>query len=432
MNKFIKSLRVDNLQAFFLVSGLFFLWAIPNNLNDILIPQFMKSFELSRFQAGLTQSAFYLGYFMLAIPAAILMERTSYKFGIITGLLLFALGCLMFLPAAYIGQYWVFLLALFVIASGLAFLETCANSFIVVTGDSAGSEYRLNFAQSFNPVGAIFGVLVGTFFIFSGSELSENEITQLKDSGTYSNYLTSEVLRVFPPYLMLAIVLVVWALAIGRTTFPAEKVPPHNTNFSWRRIKGLLAKKPFALGVLAQFLYVGAQVGTWSYLISYAKAYTGKTEREAGVLLTASLIAFCAGRLTSTAAMRFISAEKLLGLFSLINIALLFNAVVNIENTGIWSLIASSFFMSLMFPTIFALSLKGLGSESKLGGSLIIMSIIGGAVWTPLMGFIADTTGSLSSSMLLPMISYAYILYYSIAASEESKKDIDPIALESE
>src|ERR1700678_1401299 len=174
---------------FFLVTALFFLWGVPSNLNDVLIRQFMKSFAISRFQAGLVQSAFYMGYFLLAIPAALLMRKMGYKFGIVVGLLLFAPGAFLFWPAALAGRYWFFLLALFVIASGLSFLETASNPFIAQLGDPSGAARRLNFSQAFNPVGAITGVLAGTFFIFSGVELSPAQIASMKAAGTYTHYL---------------------------------------------------------------------------------------------------------------------------------------------------------------------------------------------------------------------------------------------------
>ena len=173
----------ENLLPFILVTALFYLWAVPNNLNDILIPQFMKSFELNRLQAGLVQSAFYMGYFLLALPAAYIMDRFNYKTGIITGLLLFATGSFLFYPAATSGKYEMFLLALFVIASGLSFMETGANSFIAVLGDPATSAQRLNFSQAFNPLGAMSGVLIGNVFIFSGVEHSEAQVEVLKASG---------------------------------------------------------------------------------------------------------------------------------------------------------------------------------------------------------------------------------------------------------
>jgi len=190
---------------FVLVTVLFFLWGIPNNLNDVLIRQFMKSFEISRFQAGLVQSAFYLGYFLFAMPAAFLMRRYGYKFGFIAGLLLFGAGALLFWPAALAGQYGYFLAALFVVASGLAFLETASNPFVAQMGDEESAARRLNFAQAFNPLGAISGVLAGTFFIFSGVELTPAQVAAKQAEHTYRAYLHTEIMRVVAPYMAIGV-----------------------------------------------------------------------------------------------------------------------------------------------------------------------------------------------------------------------------------
>ncbi|MEI7727675.1 MAG: MFS transporter, partial [Bacteroidota bacterium] len=208
------------LVPFILVTTLFFMWGIPNNLNGVLIKQFMKSMEISRFQAGLIQSAFYMGYFVFAIPAGILMRRFSYKAGIVFGLLLYAAGCLLFWPAAIIGKYGFFLMALFVIASGLAFLETGANPFIALLGNPRTSEQRLNFSQAFNPIGSVTGVLLGTVFIFSGVEPDETKIAAMKMAGEYNEFLQHETLRVVKPYLALALFALVWSFVIISVKFP--------------------------------------------------------------------------------------------------------------------------------------------------------------------------------------------------------------------
>src|SRR5215831_5070698 len=208
------------LVPFILVTFLFFLWGIPNSMNDVLIRQFMKSFEISRFQAGLVQSAFYMGYFMLAIPAALLMRRSGYKAGFITGLILLGTGAFLFWPAAIAGKYGFFLIALFVMAGGLSFLETASNPFIAQLGDPKSSERRLNFSQAFNPLGNITAALVGTAFIFSGVELSKADISSRIASGTYQSYLRFETLRVIRPYVVIAAVAFLWAILIWRAKFP--------------------------------------------------------------------------------------------------------------------------------------------------------------------------------------------------------------------
>jgi len=419
-----KIVSKENALPFILVTALFFLWALPNNLNDILIPQFMKSFELSRFQAGLVQSAFYLGYFLIALPAALVMDKYNYKTGLITGLLLFAAGAFIFYPAAMIGKFELFLMALFVIASGLAFLETGANSFIAVLGDPDTSAQRLNFSQAFNPIGAMTGALVGSQLIFSGVEHSTAQVETMKAAGTYKDYLHTEILRVIPPYMVIGCIILVWAFLIWRVKFPAETDNPvkskDKSDDGHGHISKLLKYPHFLKGILAQFFYVGAQVGTWSFLIQYVKDFIQKPEKEAGVYLVYALLAFGIGRFASTALMRKFQPNKLMGVFSIINIALTTIAIVTPGFFGVWALVISSFFMSLMFPTIFALGVKGLGPNTKIGGSMIIMAIIGGAIWTPLMGLISDKTHSMALAMLVPLISYIYMVYYSFVGSKPS------------
>src|ERR1035437_3387128 len=421
MSREHKIVSKELLIPFILVTALFFLWALPNNLNDILIPQFMKTFSLSRLQAGLVQSAFYMGYFLLAMPAAMIMDRYNYKTGLIIGLLLFATGCFLFYPATHVAQYWLFLFALFIIASGLAFLETGANSFIAVLGDAATSEQRLNFSQAFNPLGAMSGALIGTVFIFSGTEHTSAQVEAMKIAGTYKDYLHSEIVRISPPYLVIGSVILLWAILLWRTKFPSDKKLETDQEVQTHGKLSALMKYPhFIQGVLAQFFYVGAQVGTWSFLIQYIKDYMQKPEKEAGMYLFASLLVFGIGRFVATALMKVVDPKKLMGIYSIINIALVANSVINPGTFGGITLVMSSFFMSLMFPTIFALGIKGLGPNTKLGGSMIIMAIIGGAVWTPLMGLISDKTGSMAMAMLMPIVSYIFIVYYSFIGSKPS------------
>jgi len=403
---------------FILVTVLFFLWGIPNNLNDILIKQFMKSFEITRFKAGLIQSAFYMGYFTLSMPAALLMRKHGYKTGLLMGLFLFSAGTFLFWPAALAGRYAFFLGALFVIASGLAFLETGANSFIAVLGDPRTSERRLNFSQSFNPLGAITGALIGTLFIFSGVELSPGQIAASKLAGTYQSYLRTETLRVVTPYLVLGSVVFVWALLIWRTRFPrlAEEMEPAPSR-PHGRLADLFRYPHFVQGVLAQFFYVGAQVGTWSYYITYVQDYTREPEKMAGYFLTGTLVAFGVGRFVATYLMKFILPNRLMGAYALTNVVLVAVAMLFPGWVGVWSVFATSFFMSLMFPTIFALGIKELGPNTKLGGSMIIMAIVGGAAAPPAMGLVFQATHSMALAMVVPFFCYAFIAYYAYFGS---------------
>jgi len=397
---------------FVLVTALFFLWGLPNNLNDVLIRQFMKSFQLTRFQAGLIQSAFYCGYFVLATPAALVMRRFGYKSGMIAGLCLLGTGTFLFWLAALVGRYWFFLLALFVIASGLSFLETASNPFIAQLGDPESAAKRLNFSQAFNPIGAITGVLAGTLFIFSGVELSSAQIAAKKAAHTYSLYLRNETLRVVDPYLVIGGLAFFLALLIWRCRFPAvatESLEGFSGNSSF---SDLLRYPHFLTAICAQFMYVGAQVGTWSYFIQYVQEYTHSPEKIAGYFLTGTLFAFGIGRFISSALMGKVRASRLMGFYSVINVVLLTIGVLAPGWTGLWTIFLSSFFMSIMFPTIFALGIEGLGENTKIAASLIIMAIIGGAVLTPIMGLISQRSGGIANAYAVPLTCYVFVALY--------------------
>ncbi len=404
----------ENLLPFFLVTGLFFLWGIPNNLNDVLIRQFMKSFEINRLQAGLVQFAFYLGYFFLSSPAALLMRRYGYKTGLVSGLFLYSFGTFLFWPAAMVQSYWFFLVALFVIASGLAFLETGAGAFITELGDPASSERRLNFTQAFNPLGSICGVLAGTTFIFSGIELSASQVSRMKAAGEYNAYLQHETTRVITPYLVLGCIVVIWAFLIIRTKFPRvgqeEAAELQVRQGSYRN---LLAYPHFIAAVIAQFFYVGAQIGTWSYFIQYVQDYVHQPEKIAGYFLSGTLVAFAAGRFSATYFMQFIRPNLLMGIYSVANVGLVAMAILFPGWLGVWAVFLTSFFMSLMYPTIFALALKGLGPNTK----LLVMSIIGGAVITLVIGLVAQSTGSMARAMIVPLVCYGIVTYFAFIGS---------------
>ena len=402
-----------------LVTFLFFLWGVPNQLNDVLIRQFSKAFTLSRFEAGLVQSAFYMGYFLWSLPAAYVLRRWGYKIGLIIGLVLFGTGSFLFWPAALIGQYTPFLISLFIIATGLAFLETAANPFIAhAAGSASTSEKRLNIAQAFNPLGAITGALVGTLFIFSGIELNDKEIEQLRSNHTYDAYLKHETVRVVQPYVVLGGVTYLWAFLIALAPFP-----PHTKTTSEEKLdtsagETNLCRPLFLLALVAQFAYVGAQVGTWSYFMQYAQDYVAVGEKMGGYLLTGTLVMFAIGRLSAALLMHFgFSPSILLATFSMINILLTVITVLVPSSFGLAALFFTSFFMSLMFPTIFALGIKGFsGHTTKLASCLLVMSIIGGAVFTPLMGLIAVKTKRLAIAYTLPGLAYLIIALYALVA----------------
>jgi FHS family L-fucose permease-like MFS transporter len=403
---------------FLIVTALFFLWAMPNNLNDVLIRQFMKSFQISRLQAGLVQSAFYFGYFCVSMPAAFVLRRFGYRAGLISGLLLYAAGCLMFWPAAMVNQYAFFLAALFVIAAGLAFLETGAASFISQLGEPETSERRLNFAQAFNPPGTIAGALIGTVFIFSGVEPSTAQVASMKATGQYATFLHHETMRVITPYLVLAALVLLVAFALARVTFPSQTLSQEQFPFEERGSAASLFRIPhFVQAVLAQFFYVGAQVGTWSFLIQYVQDYTHQPEKIAGYFLSGTLVLFALGRFVSTFLMNYVAPNVLMGVFALTNVALVGVAIAFPGWTGLCALMASSFFMSLMYPTIFALGLKQLGPNTTLGASVIVMAIIGGAVITPLVGWLAESSHSMATALVIPLLCYLVVAYFGFIGS---------------
>jgi FHS family L-fucose permease-like MFS transporter len=409
---------------FFLVTALFFLWGVPNNLNDVLIRQFMKSLAISRFQAGLVQSAFYMGYFLLAIPAALLMRKMGYKFGIVVGLLLFAGGAFLFWPAALLGQYGYFLFALFVIASGLSFLETASNPFIAQLGAPESAARRLNFSQAFNPLGAITGVLAGTVFIFSGVELTPQQVAVMQAANSYEAYLRRETMRVVVPYLVVGMIALIWAFMISRTKFPAIAREHETDAQEHGSFRELLRYPNFLFAIVAQFLYVGAQVGTWSYFIQYVQDGTHEPEKIAGYFLTGTLVAFGVGRFSSAALMRYVKPAYLMGIYSLVNIGLVAVGVAFPGWVGRWAIFATSFFMSVMFPTIFALGIDGLDQNTKIGGSLIVMAIVGGAVLTPIMGLISQTQHSIAEAYLVPLCCYCGIALYSFIGVRMKRRDV--------
>jgi FHS family L-fucose permease-like MFS transporter len=397
-----------------LIVSLFFLWGVANNLNDILIKQFKKAFELSDFQAGLVQSAFYMGYFVLAIPAGICMRRLGYKAALLIGLGLYAAGAFLFYPAAAGHSYRLFLIALFVIASGLAFLETSANPLVTVLGPADRAAWRLNLAQSFNPLGSITGVLLGQHFIFSGVEHAPNELAAMTATARQGYYI-SESAAVQIPYLVIGSVVVIWALLIAFIRFPAIANRTEQAQSSGPRVRHLLHNSNFVLAVVAQFFYVGAQVGVWSFLIRYVQvALPGTPEKSAANFLTLSLIIFMLGRFIGTALMRYVTPARLLTIFAVINIVLVTIAVLTPGSVGVYALVVTSLFMSVMFPTIFALGLRGLDDEDrKSGSSFLVMAIIGGALLTAVMGAVSDLAG-IHRAMAVPLLSFAVVLAFAL------------------
>lgn len=395
-----------------LVVSLFFLWGVANNLNDILIRQFKKAFELSDFQSGLVQSAFYLGYFLFAMPAGLLMRRYGYKAGIVVGLTLYGAGAFLFYPAAALRTYGFFLFALFVIASGLSFLETSANPFVTVLGPAEGAERRLNFAQAFNPLGSIAGVMIGRFFIFSGADFTRAQVRSMAPAARAA-YYASESTAVQMPYVVIGVIVIALALLILVTRFPVahEGHAGPREQARWRQ---LLGRPRLAWAVAAQFFYVGAQVGVWSYLIRYAEGtIPGTTDRTAADYLILSLVLFMLGRFAGAGLMRIVRPVKLLAAFAAVNALLAAVAIAEPGRIGLAALIAISFFMSVMYPTIFALGVHGLGELRKLASSVLVMAIVGGAVLTPAMGALSGSAG-INWSMAVPLTGFAVVMAFAL------------------
>jgi FHS family L-fucose permease-like MFS transporter len=326
---------------------------------------------------------------------------------------------LLFLPAAVRGEYAMFLVALFTVGCGASILETAANPFIAQFGDPATSERRLNFSQAFNPPGTVVGVLIGTYFIFSGVEPTAVEIEQMKVAGTYHSYLHSEIMRVVPTYMAFGVVVLLCAFILGRTKFPVIQSEHEGAGEDHGSFADLLRNPAIWIAVVANFCNVGAQISSWSSLIPYMKQYTVVSERTAAHYLTAVLIAMLIGRFVSTSLMRYMRPSLMLGVYGVCNTALMLVAVLWPGMSGAWAVVASGFFISIMYPTIFALGLKGLGPNTKLGGSLLVMAIVGGAIFPPIAGLIAKQTGSLALGYLVPLVGFVGVAIYGFFQSTQ-------------
>jgi len=395
-----------------LIVSLFFLWGGANNLNDVLIAQFKKAFVLSDFGAGLVQSAFYLGYFLVAMPGGMYMRRFGYKSAVVFGLALYGVGALLFWPAAASSTYGLFLFALFVIASGLAFLETSANPFVTLLGPRETATRRLNLAQAFNPLGSITGILIGQHFIFSGIERTPAQLAAMSLADRAA-YYASETRAVQWPYLIIGVVVLSWAVLILLTRFPKAAAPHAALAGGGGVLRKLLSDRRFVGAMFAQFFYVGAQVGVWSYTIRYVQAtMPGTSAREAANFLTGGLVCFMIGRFVGAGLMKYFAPARLLMVFATVNIALTLFAVFQPGIQGAYALVACSFFMSVMYPTVFALGVEGRGDdERKLGSALLVMTIIGGAVLTALMGAVSDHS-SMARAMAVPACCFAVVMVF--------------------
>lgn len=383
---------------FILVTSLFFLWGMANILNSALIAHFQPVFEIGRAEALLVETAFYFGYFTIAIPAGLFMEKYTYKKGIVLGLLLYALGALLFIPAAYMLTFGFFLIALYIIASGLAFLETAANPYVTILGPPHTSVQRLNFSQSFNGVALVVGPILAGQFIFAGHE-GEMSTEAAKQQAAEA--------VIFPYALIAATVLVVAFL------FYLTRMPEPAKTGAIKFDRTIFKKKHFTWAVIAQLFYVGAQAGIWGITINYIIDLLPGTTKEIASknFMAIGTSLFVVGRFLGTVLMTFIKDHKLLTFYGIIATILCLMGVFAEGRIAVYAVLAVNFFMSIMFPTIFALGVKDLGEQTKLGSSFIIMAIVGGAILPPFMGLIADNIG-IQQSFILPALCFLAVIYY--------------------
>ena len=408
---------------FILVTSLFALWGFANAVTDPMVQAFKKVLELSNSQAAWVQMAFYGGYFCMALPAAMFMRKYSYKAGILIGLGLYATGALLFYPAAVTEKFWFFCLGLYVLTFGLAFLETAANPYALAMGAKETATQRLNLAQAFNPVGLIVGLLVAQQFVLKN--LQSDDITDFSTLDEASKILikTSDLLVIRNPYVILGLVIIgVFVL------FVASKMPQSKDENGMAKIGDTFAtlakNREYVLGVLAQILYVGAQIMCWTYIYQYAEGI-GMDSVTAGYYQMAAFILFTIGRAIGTYLLRFMSSGKLLMYFSIFAILCIIGTIWGPEGVGLYFLVSVSFFMSLMFPTIYGIALGGLTEEqSKVGSAGLVMAIVGGALMPKLQGEIIDAGGNavndiqilgvseVNMSFILPLMCFIYIAWY--------------------
>lgn len=393
---------------FILVTCLFFLWGMAHNLNPILIPHLKKACQLTDLQSALIDSAFYVAYFLMAIPAGLIMKKYGYKAGIVGGLVLFAVGAFMFVPAANYRIYGIFLTALFVIASGLTFLETAANPYITVLGTPETASQRINFAQSFNGLAASIAPFVGGIFILSGKNLTNIESSGLSAS-QINEVLNAEAAAVKLPYIIIGLVVLAVAFLIYKADLP-EITEHHDIDLDSGN-KSIWRHRHLNWGVAAQFFYVGGQVCVSSFFIRYLDKTAGIDEKTAANYLGFALLAFMIGRFIGTFLMKYIAPNRLLMIYGLITVLLMTVVVTQGGMVSVYSLIGVEFFMSIMFPTIFSLSVQSLGEDTKMGSSLVIMAIVGGAILPLFMGQISDQS-NIQTAYIVPLLCFLVVFYF--------------------
>ncbi len=400
--KLLKTISGQNyLLPFILVTSLFFLWGFAHGLLDVLNKHFQEILHISKAESGMVQFSVYGGYFLAALPAGYFMNRFGYKKGIVLGLLLYAFGAFLFYPATSIQSFWPFLTALLIIAFGLAFLETAANPYISVLGPSETAEPRLNLAQSFNGLGWIFGPLVGGLLIFGSQPAEGNQFSSMS-----------------LPYIGVGFVVLMVALLFLRTPLPEIKEET-TLEVDGTTYKDLLKYRHFILAIAAQFFYVAAQTGINSFFINYVTESIKISNTNAALILSfGGMGLFWAGRLSGSFIMRAFAPHRLLTAYSAVCSALMILVVAGLDWISVAALFITYFFMSIMFPTIFVLGLKGLGPLTKKASSFIVMAIVGGALCPMLMGYIADRS-SMQWGFVVPLFCFLVVFYYGLIGHKE-------------
>ncbi|MDR1937649.1 MAG: L-fucose:H+ symporter permease [Tannerellaceae bacterium] len=403
----------EYLFPFLLLTSLFFFWGLANNMTDTLLAAFKKIKSITDFQTSWIQMAFYGAYFCLALPAAILIKKTTYKTGVITGLAMFITGALLFYPCSKTMEYGHFLISLYILAGGLSVLETTCNPYIILMGPEETATRRLNLAQSFNPIGSITGVILSKFFILSGLASYTAAERARMSAGELSAIQSDELSAVMGPYVGVAFILLLILVMIILTRMPKASDGDSSLNLG-ATLKRLYANKKYLYGVITQFFYVGAQISIWSFTIRYAMKELALNEESASNFYILSLALFIGARFIFTGLMKYFRPAKLL-MFAAVMAALCCGFTVVFHGyAGVISLAMVSFFMSLMFPTIYGLTITGLGEDTKIGGSGHIMAILGGAVVAAFQGIVSDQTGSINNSYAVPLFCFLVVVAYSL------------------
>ena len=411
------------LLPFILVSLLFLLWGLANNMNDTLLAAFRRIMSMSDFQSSLVQFAFYGAYFCFALPAALFIRRFSYKAGIQLGLIMYALGTMLFLPAGNAASYGFFLFAIYIMASGCSILETTANPYILAMGPRESATRRLNIAQTFNPCGAIIGILISRHFILSELKDADAAARSAMTSADLQAMQAGELHAISSTYLLIGCILIAVLALITFTKMPALKDNSQSVSIG-ATFGRLFKNKAYRNGVIAMFFYNGVQTCVWSFTIRVVMAETGKLESEASMIFLYSILAFTAFRFIFTWLMKYIRPVKLL-MAAAIFAVLAVSTVMSIHGTvAIAAMVCISAAMSLMFPTIYGIALENVDTDSaKIAASGLIMAIVGGAIITPLQAVVSDTVG-ISASFAIPLVCFLVIFIYSLSIINGEKRQL--------